>query len=121
MTTQSAWSPWNYRDSVGVSASAVDLVGFDVEASDGSIGKIDDATYGVGSSYIVVDTGPWIFGSKVVLPAGTITQISRRDRKVLVGRTKEEIKNAPKYDKDAYSSPEYRNRLGDYYGRFHDY
>jgi hypothetical protein len=121
MTTQSASNPWNYRETVGVSASAVDLVGFDVEASDGSIGKIDQATYDVGSSYVVVDTGPWIFGNKVMLPAGTITQINRRDRKVLIGRTKDEIKNAPRYDNDTYTSPDYRNRLGDYYGRFRDY
>jgi hypothetical protein len=34
-----------------------DLVGFDVEATDGNIGKIDEATYDVGGSYVVVDTG----------------------------------------------------------------
>jgi hypothetical protein len=56
---------WDYRTDTetGVDVGRrVDLSGFSVEALDGSIGKIDEATYDVGSSYIVVDTGPWIFG-----------------------------------------------------------
>jgi hypothetical protein len=48
----------------------MDLTGFDVEAADGSIGKVDEATQEVGESYLVVDTGVWIFGKKVLLPAG---------------------------------------------------
>ncbi len=59
------------------------MKGFKVEATDGDIGKVDEATYEVGSSYIVVDTGPWIFGRKVVLPAGMIERIDldkKRDR-----------------------------------------
>jgi hypothetical protein len=32
--------------------------GFTVEAIDGDIGKVDEATYDVGGSYIVVDTVP---------------------------------------------------------------
>ena len=57
----SAWDPWTYGGSVGVSG-ARDLVGFGLEATDGHIGKVDEATDDLGSSYVVVDTGPWIFG-----------------------------------------------------------
>jgi hypothetical protein len=114
----SGWSPWTYQDSTGMSGEAVDLVGFDVEATDGSIGKIDEATYDAGASHVVVDTGPWIFGSKVMLPAGTISRVDQANRKVHVSRTKEEIKSAPKFEKDRYADDEYRNQLGEYYGRF---
>jgi hypothetical protein len=113
----SGWSPWTYQDSTGISGEA-DLVGFDVEATDGSIGKIDEATYDAGASHVVVDTGPWIFGSKVMLPAGTISRVDQTNRKVYVSRTKEEIKSAPKFEKDRYADDEYRNQLGEYYGRF---
>jgi hypothetical protein len=65
-----------------------------------------------------VDTGPWIFGSKVMLPAGTIRRVDRNDRKVHVYRSKDEIKHAPKFDKDAYQDRAYRDRLGKYYGKF---
>ena len=51
------------------------LDGFSVEAADGGIGKIDEATYDASQSYLVVDTGPWIFGKKVMLPAGVIDRV----------------------------------------------
>jgi len=117
-SSQTAWDPWTYRADAGVSAGQMDLVGFDVEATDGSIGKIDEATYDVGSSFVVVDTGPWIFGSKVMLPAGTVRRVDRNDRKVYVFRSKDEIKSAPKFEKDAYRDRAYRDRLADHYRKF---
>jgi hypothetical protein len=76
--------------------------GFDVEATDGSIGTIDEATYEVGGSYFVVDTGPWIFGHKVLLPAGVVERIDYDNGDVYVGLTKDQIKNAPKFDESTY-------------------
>ena len=41
---------WTYRDgTLGADLSAQSLVGYGVEAEDGSIGKVDDWTYEVGS------------------------------------------------------------------------
>jgi hypothetical protein len=105
---------WTYRSE---NWAGRDLTGYGVEARDGGIGKIDEATYDVGSSYIVVDTGPWIFGKKVMLPAGVIDQVDAEDEKVYVDRTKDEIKNAPEFDEDTYLSDDYRSNLGTYYGR----
>src|SRR5215216_4980083 len=102
---------WTFPDTVG----RLDLTGFDVEATDGSIGKVDEATHDVGESYIVVDTGVWIFGQKVLLPAGTVQRVDRDDEKVYVDRTKDEIKEAPEFDKDAYRDEGYRSEVGDYY------
>ena len=115
---QAGWNPWTYGRDVDVTGDREDLVGFDVEATDGHIGKIDEASNDVGGSYVVVDTGPWIFGSKVVLPAGTIKRVDRNDRRVYVYRSKDEIRSAPKFDKDTYRDRAYRDRLGDYYRRF---
>jgi hypothetical protein len=117
-SSQSAWDPWTYRRDVGISGKKPDPVGFDVEATDGSIGKIDEATYDAGHSYVVVDTGPWIFGKKVMLPAGTVARVDRNDQKVYVNRSKDEIKSAPEFDKDTYTDRDYRARLAEYYGRF---
>ena len=102
---------WTFPDTVG----RLDLSGFAVEATDGSIGKVEEATLDVGESYIVVDTGIWIFGKKVLLPAGTVQRVDRDDEKVYVDRTKDEIKNAPEFDKDAYRDEGYRSEVGDYY------
>jgi hypothetical protein len=93
-----------------------DLTGFEVEAVDGGIGKIDEATYETGSSYLVVDTGPWIFGKKVLIPAGIIDRIDLDEQKVYVGRTKDEIKSAPEFDESRYRDESYRGEIGSYYG-----
>src|SRR5215217_2761492 len=117
MERSTTTEPWTYRDvdTLGVDMTrGVDLVGFEIEATDGSIGKIDEATYDVGSSFVVVDTGPWIFGSKVMLPAGTIIRVDRDARKVFVDRSKKEIKSAPQFDKDTYTERDYRDRVGDH-------
>ncbi|HET9671271.1 MAG TPA: PRC-barrel domain-containing protein [Actinomycetota bacterium] len=108
---------WTYT--TDLSAQDLDLQGFEVEATDGDIGKIDEATYDVGSSYIVVDTGPWIFGRKVLLPAGVIERIDLDNRKVAIRLTKDQIKNSPELDEVTdYRSDEYRERVGSYYGTY---
>ena len=104
---------WVFTDQ---SWSTMNLVGYGVEAIDGSIGKVDEASNEVDSSYLVVDTGPWIFGKKVMLPAGTIVRVDNEEEKVYVNRTKDQIKGAPEFSEDMYRRPEYRQQLGDYYG-----
>ena len=92
----------------------------DVQATDGEIGKIDEASEEVGTSRIVVDTGPWIFGRKVVLPAGTIERVDDTDQKVYVDLTKDQIKNSPEMDESTTADDAgYRDRLGSYYGGFY--
>jgi hypothetical protein len=105
---------WTFREDLGIGMG--DLSGYSVEATDGGIGKIDEATYEVGGSYLVVDTGPWIFGKKVLLPAGVVERVDPDTETVFVSRTKDEIKNAPEFDEDAYRDEPYRSRVGDYYG-----
>ena len=111
---------WTYGDQSTVGADMVgdvDLTGFSVEALDGGIGKIDEASYDVGASFIVVDTGPWIFGKKVMLPAGIIKRVDVENETVFVDRTKEQIKNAPEFDEDRYRDDAYRDEVGGYYNR----
>ncbi|MFJ4776129.1 PRC-barrel domain containing protein [Streptomyces sp. NPDC088762] len=107
---------WAYRVTVGRIAD-VDLSGYKVEATDGSIGKVDKHSDEAGSAYLVVDTGPWIFGKEVLLPAGTVIGIDGEEKKVHVGLTKEQIKNAPEFVRDKHLHDEhYHQQLGGYYG-----
>ena len=97
---------WIYQDRSRLGYDPLegqDITGFKVEAIDGSIGKIDEASNEVGESYLIVDTGPWIFGKKVMLPAGVIQRVDTEAQKVYVNRTKEQIKNAPEYDESKLS------------------
>ncbi len=102
---------WVYRQSTWMRS---DLSGFSVEAIDGSIGKVDEASNEVGGSFVVVDTGPWIFGKKVVIPASAIERVDLDNRNCYVSLTKDQIKDSPEYDPDRYDDA-YRDRLGTYY------
>jgi len=108
---------WTYRDTEVI--EPLDLTGFEVEASDGKVGKVEEAAYELGSSWLVVDTGPWIIGKKVLLPAGTIEQVDPEERKLYVDRTREEIKSAPEHDPSGYAEQEYRLAVADYYANFY--
>ena len=80
---------WTYGPEVGVSA---DLDGFSVEAKDGSIGLVQEATYDAGASYIVVSAGPWTYGKRVLIPAGVVQEIDVDDRRVQLRLTRDEIR-----------------------------
>ena len=108
-----AFDPWNYRDDAGVTGA--DLIGYKVEATDGGIGKVERCSYEINGSYLVVETGPWIFGRKIMLPAGIVNNVDHGDRKVYVDRTKDEIKSAPEFDENTYTDAVYRDKIGSYY------
>lgn len=114
---------WDHRPASGYVPGS-DLAGFHVEATDGSIGKIDKHSHEAGPAYLVVDTGPWIFGTYVLLPAGTVSQVDHQEQKVYVDRTKDEIKNGPDFDPRTHDGggdgdSGYRERYGSYYGPFY--
>jgi hypothetical protein len=94
-----------------------DLTGFEVEASDGHIGKVDEATMAEGATCLVVDTGFWIFGKKRMLPAGVVKAIDADERKILVAMTKDDVKRAPDYDEVRHRDDEgaYHDEVGRYY------
>jgi hypothetical protein len=109
---------WAFQVDVQPSLANVDLAGFSVEAQDGKIGKVDEDTREAGGNFLIVDTGPWIFGKKVMLPAGVVERIDPESKTVFVNRTKDEIKSAPEYDdQTGHGDKDYRRRLGEHYDR----
>ncbi|MCP3754600.1 PRC-barrel domain-containing protein [Streptomyces sp. TBY4] len=106
---------WSYKSTAGHLAGT-DLTGYTVEATDGHIGKIDKHSDEAGDAYLVVDTGVWIFGKEVLLPASTVTRIDPAERRVHVDQTKEQVKNSPEFHREKHlGDPEYRAELGTYY------
>lgn len=104
---------WTYRETVPASTEGIN--GFAVEAIDGSVGHVDAASNETEVGYIVVDTGPWIFGSKVLIPAGAIAEIDLIGEKVYLDLSKEQIMNAPEYTPDGSPDQSYLGQLGTYY------
>lgn len=115
MTSSPTWDAWTHRDPAEERLGESALVGFTVEATDGTIGTIDESTNEVGASYVVVNTGPWILGRTVLLPAATIESIDWPEETVRVDRTKDQIANAPELPEDGSSDLAYREQLGAYY------
>ena len=105
---------WTY--SVDVESTGVDLIGFDVEATDGHIGKIDENSVTAGDAFIVVDTGFWIFGKKRMIPARSVKQINVADRKVFLSLTKDQVKEGPDYDAVRRAEHDYRDSITGHYG-----
>ena len=105
-------SMWDYQERVG--RADRDVVGYDVEATDGAIGKIDEASDESGSAYLVVDTGFWIFGKRRMIPAGVVERVDDQDRKVYVAMSKDEIKSAPDF------SDQDRDLSGDAYDTYYE-
>ncbi len=113
---------WIYRVDVlaaGDSGWVIpDLTGFEVVTTDDQkIGTVDEATNAGGGSWIVVDTGFWIFGKKRMIPAGVIESVEREERRLLVSLSKGEVKEAPDYEKAREFEDSYRNEMDDYYTR----
>lgn len=97
----------------------VDVTGFEVEARDGRIGKVDEATYEAGTSCLIVDTGFWIFGKRRMIPAGLVERVDEETRTVYVECTKDHIKDAPDYDEKLREDQAERDRIAEHYDRLH--
>ena len=106
---------WTFHDPT---FADVDVVGYSVEAADGSFGKIDEASYETGAAYLVVDTSSLLnlgFGKQALIPAAAIERVDHDTKAVFLTLTKEQIKNAPEFQS---FDDIYRDRVTGYYGPF---
>ena len=108
-----AFQPWEYRPDAGF-AERTDLIGYTVVAADGDIGHVE-ATYDSRPAYLEVDVGSFFGGRELMLPAGLIERIDSAEKKVYVDRTRDQIKDAPRYDQAVADHVDYWERLGSYY------
>ncbi len=95
------------------------LKGYKIKAIDGVIGDvedfiIDEATWKV--VFMVVDTGNWFPGKKVVISPRWISDIKWDDSEIVVNATVDQVKSSPKYDAEQFVTDEYEQDLDTYYG-----
>jgi uncharacterized protein YrrD len=90
------------RDSADIHLRSCDQVcGYEIIATDGSIGEVDDFVFDDQDwaiRYLVVDTRKWLPGKHVRLGTDQIDRVSWEDREVHVKMTREAIKDSPEYD-----------------------
>ncbi|MEU6095203.1 PRC-barrel domain containing protein [Streptomyces sp. NPDC047079] len=107
--------PWTYDRATG-HMEGEDLTGFTVEATDGVVGQVDRQADSPGMRHLIVDTGVWVFGKSVLIPAGVVTGIDTGARRITLACSKEEVKAAPLFRTDRETlDPEYLARVDAYY------
>jgi uncharacterized protein YrrD len=99
--------------------SANQMIGCHIEATDGEIGHVEDFLIderGWRMRYLVIDTGNWLPGRKVIVAPSWIRDVRWDDRAVTLGLTRQSIESSPPYKATASWNREYLERLHDYYG-----
>lgn len=96
------------------------VTGYRIHAEDGEIGKvedfiIDDGTWAI--RYIIVNTGEWLAGKKVIISPRWIERVSFDEMKVYLGLTMENIRQAPEYTPETMPNRDYEERLHLHYKR----
>ena len=92
-----------------------DYAGFKVVANDGEIGHVDSFAIAPDEAHLVVDTGHWLFGRMSVIPAAAVRVVDHSSKTLQIDLTKQQIKDAPEYDKSA-GYGEYQAAGTEYYG-----
>jgi uncharacterized protein (TIGR02271 family) len=103
----------NYRDYLGND----DILGFDVYSDDDKVGSVEDLIVDEEGNfrYLILNTGLWVFGKKVMLPVGR-ARLAYDDRRVYVdGMTREQVDSLPEYDESMVLDYDYEERVRDVY------
>lgn len=95
------------------------IKGYAIQASDGAIGAVsdflfDDVSWRV--RWLVVDTGHWLSGRKVLLPPSVLGRGHADDRVLSVHLTMQQIKDSPDVDTERPVSRQMETSVYDYYG-----
>lgn len=95
----------NYRDHF----DGDDVKQLDLYSGTERVGAVDDVLVDADGRfrYLVINTGAWIFGKKVLLPIG-LAQINYSDRRVYAnGLTREQVENLPEFNSDMVDKYDY--------------
>jgi uncharacterized protein YrrD len=96
-----------------------EVTGYHIAETDGEIGHVSDFFFDENSreiQYLLVDTGHWLPGRKVLIATKWIDDISWAEKKVYVTVTREQVKNSPEFDPRGSVERHYEESLHDHYG-----
>ncbi len=96
-----------------------DLRGDKIAARDGEIGKLDQVYFDDDDwhvRYLVVDTGGWLSGRKVLVSPASVDRSKSSDHALAVGLTREQVEHSPGIDADKPVSRQYEEAHARYYG-----
>jgi len=96
-----------------------ELMRFNIRASDGEIGEIKDAYFDDENwaiRYLVVDTGRWLPGRKVLISPMAVHALEWDAGRVGVGLTRQQVRDSPDIDTDKPVSRRHEETYLAYYG-----
>jgi len=99
--------------------SIKDMLDYSILATDGEIGQVSDILLGDSDlkvRYLVIDTGGWLPGRKVLLSSSWLSSVAPNKKALVVNLDKKRIQESPPYDPDVAVPREYETRLYDHYG-----
>ena len=99
--------------------SLKEFEGYHLAAEDGVFGTVDDVLFDDEHwtvRYLVVKTGPWLLGRKVLIWSRAVSAPDWENRTIRTTLTRDEIRAAPDFDTDAPVSRQRERELLAYYG-----
>jgi hypothetical protein len=99
--------------------NASKINGYAIVASDGHLGTVSDFLFDDVSwliRWLVVDTGNWLSGRKVLLPAFALGHLDAERREFSVRLTRQQVKDSPDIDTKRPVSRQMEANVYDYYG-----
>jgi uncharacterized protein YrrD len=97
------------------------VTGYTLHATDGKIGDVEDFIVDDTSwklDYLVVDTGHWFPGKKIVVSPKLVREIKWDISEVKINVSEADVKNSPEYEPVEAISESYAANLQNYYGKF---
>jgi uncharacterized protein YrrD len=100
--------------------SVREVTGHKIAARDGDIGKVDDFLIDEKSwkiLYMVVDTGGWLPGRKVIVSPTWVEELDWNTSRVTVDLDQDTVRNSPEYIPSQLPDREYEDQLYEHYER----
>lgn len=99
----------NYKDHF----DGNDVIGWDLYAGDEKIGSVDNVLVDDDGSfrYLVINTGVWILGKKVLMPIGNARIDHQNHRVYAKNLSKSQVENLPEYDENHLVDYDYEERV----------
>jgi hypothetical protein len=100
--------------------STYEVTGYHLQALDGEIGHIedfiiDDETWAI--RYLIINTGNWWPGKKVLVSPQWIERVSWSESKAFVNLSRDTIKESPEYTEESLITRDYEIGLHRHYDR----
>lgn len=95
-----------------------EILGYQLMAKDGQMGKVDNFVFSDEDwtiRYLTVDTGPWIFGRRVLISTDVLKQPVWASRTFPVDLTRKQVQDSPDADLAKPVSRQFEEKLQQYY------